>query len=154
MGGEDGFSFFDAEAEELLGDVEHAADDTVDREVGAEGFFVEIVVGFALFLGPVAGFPRFEQAGLGSGGVALEGAQGVHLFDEFALYFFEDGFAELEGGLAGGRHAAFGDVVGKVGLSHELGEFMAQVENLADEFAVVVVAFAADGGVGAPDFFA
>ena len=51
-------SFFNAQSEDLLRDFVHAADDTVDRKVGAQGFFVEGVVGLALFFGPIADLPR------------------------------------------------------------------------------------------------
>ena len=50
-------TFLDTQAEDLLSDLIHAADDTADWEVGAKGFLVEGVTGLTLLLSPVADFP-------------------------------------------------------------------------------------------------
>ena len=57
----------DTQAEDLLSDLIHAADDTVDWEVGAKGFLVEGVTGLTLLLCPVADFPWLQERGMVDG---------------------------------------------------------------------------------------
>ena len=94
------FALFDAEAEDLLSDVEHAGDHAVDREVGPQGFFVEVVVGLALLFRPVADLPWFEQVAWFVGAIGFELAQRIDFIDELSLHLVENGFAEFECGIA------------------------------------------------------
>jgi hypothetical protein len=67
-----GFAGLDAHAEELAGDLEEPLHHTVEREVGAQHFVVEIVVLLAALLGPVGDFPWFERSGFATGFLRLE----------------------------------------------------------------------------------
>jgi hypothetical protein len=45
----------------ILGELEHAAQNFVEREVGAQFFLIEVVLRFALLFGPEGDFPWLEQ---------------------------------------------------------------------------------------------
>ena len=103
----------------MLCDVEHARDDSANREIGAQRLLVEIVIRLTLLFGPVACFPGFEQFGWLARGCGFVLTQCVEFVGELALYFSKDGFAELKRCAARRCHAALGDVIGKIGLTDE-----------------------------------
>lgn len=134
-------------------DGEHALDDLVDGEVGAEFFFIEVEEVFTLFFSPVGDFPGLEVV---EGLTCFLGFVFFEFFD-FVLERFLDAlvevFDELEGVGAGFGHAPFEGEVGEIFVSKEGCFFLAELEDLVDELGVVVGSNVADGSVGAPDFF-
>ena len=53
----------DAQVENLLGELKHAAKHAVEREVRAQFLLVEVVLRFALFFAPEGDFPWLKQIG-------------------------------------------------------------------------------------------
>ena len=77
-----GRAFDDADGEEALDEVEHAAEDGLDGEVGAQILLLEGVESGALFFGPVGDVP-----GLHHGGGSLRAAEG----EQFVVLAVEAG---------------------------------------------------------------
>ena len=151
---ENGVTRSDAQIEHALGQLEHAAEDLVEREPGAELFGVEVILGAALFFRPVGDLPRLKKirsAVLSVGAVLLE-------LDGFFFEGWTNAFVqvvdEFQSGAAGAGHALLEDLVGKMRLAEELGLFMAEGENLPDQRGIVVFWRIADAGGGLPDLAA
>jgi hypothetical protein len=141
-------AFDESEAEELVGDPEGRFDHVVEREVGLELLFVEVVFGEADLFGVVAPVPGFEGRG-----VDAFGCEGGGEFGGFALGGGEGGLPELveqgAGGGGGFRHGIGEGVGGVVGVAEELGAFAAELDDFGDQgFVVVLVVVVAAGGPG------
>ena len=134
----------DLDAEEPAEEAEHAGDHAVDREPGAQGLVVEIILLAAHLLGPVAELPRVQRtqrvAGLG-GAVVLE-------LDAFGLELRADALAdvfdELQGRVARAGHTAGRREIGEVLLTEEAGLLVPEREDLADQRGVVPGVLQAD----------
>lgn len=110
----------------MTGNFEHAVQDLVDGEVGAELFFVEVEEFFAAFFGPVGEFPGLEV------GDGLIGFLSFVIFEVFNFFLegFKDAlvevFDEFEGIGAGFGHASFEGEVSEVIVAEEGGFFLAE----------------------------
>ena len=153
-GDENGITGGDGKIEDALGEVEHAGEDLIKREPGAEFFGVEVVFGAALFFGPEGHLPGFEEVwsavlGIGAELLKLNG-------------FFFEGWAdalvevvdEFQSGAAGARHALLEDLICEMLLAEEAGFFVSESKDLPDERGIVVGFAVADAGGGLPDLLA
>ncbi len=141
----------DLEAEDLGNQVEHTADDAVDREVGAQLLVVEVVLLFAPLLAPVRDLPRLERTVLAARLRRLVVLELGRLAVEEGLGARVEVADELERGRAGLGHTAFEHLVGEVRLAEDLGLLLAQREDLPDERRIVVVSAATDTAGAFPD---
>ena len=153
-GDENGITGGDGKIEDALGEVEHAGEDLIKGEPGAEFFGVEVVFGAALFFSPEGQLPRFEEvwsAVLGIGAELLE--LNGFFFEGWADAFVEV-VDEFQSGATGARHALLEDLICEMLLAEEAGFFVSKSKDLPNERGIVVGFAVADAGGGLPDLLA
>ena len=134
---EDGLALPDPDVEDLLCDLEHAREDTVDGKIGAKFLVIEIEEFLAPFFRPVCGLPGLERLGMRArflGTVFLKlrrfpaeggGDPAVEILDE------------LQGSSAGPRHATLEDKVREIPVAQQLRLLLPEPENFPDEVGIV-----------------
>lgn len=153
-GDEDGITGGDRKIEDALGEVEHAGEDLIQGEPGAEFFGVEVVFGAALFFGPEGHLPRFEEVWSAVLGIGAELLELDGFFFEGRADAFVEVVDEFQGGAAGARHALLEDLICEMLLAEEAGFFVSESEDLPNERGIVVGFAVADAGGGLPDLLA
>ena len=128
--GHAGFVLHD-DAEDAAENFEHAGDHAIEREIGAQGFLVEIVEGEALFFGLIADVPGLERR------PAKFSSSWFSSRKRFSVFSRRSSRKDL-GALACVGHAVVEHQIGEVGETQQLGFFAAELEDFRDERAVVV----------------
>ena len=120
----------DSNAKNLAEDLEHSGNDALQREVGPQFFFIEVVQGRALFFGPVTDIPGLQLA-------PRERFQFLILFAEALAGFLAEVFEEILRPFPGMRHAIIQNKVREILEAQQLGFFRTQLQNLSHQGAIV-----------------
>lgn len=142
------------QAEDLPRQIKEAVDDPVDWEVGAQGFFVEVIARAALFFRPVAGFPGFEWFDCSSRRLGFERLQGAGFLLKLRPDACVHVLCEVERGGGVFNNSPLGDKIRKMLLAKDACQLVTQLQNLRHKGLVVVWRLASHCRVGGPDVLA